>query len=190
MDFDDIAAAFCADEPFGTLTADPVPSGGAFGENAVGAALSVLDDGWVGLDSLPIGPGTARLDHLVVGPGGVFAINTRRHPGRAVWVCGSTFVVARQRMPYVRGVEHDSERVRRLLGETLPVGLGVTPLIVLVDPGTVSVRRQPTNAVVLDVRGLARWLRRRPVVLDPSAVSSLAEAAVRASARIRAAATA
>lgn len=176
MDFDDIAAAFCADEPFSTLLADPKPHRRAFGGDAVGAALSVLENDWVGLNAVPIGPGSVRLDHLVFGPGGVFAINTRRHPGQAVWVARSTFAVAGQRMPYIRSAEHDAARVRRLLGDALPEAVPVTPLIVLVGAGTVSVRQQPASVVVLDARGLARWLRRQPVVLDTDAVSALADA--------------
>lgn len=183
MDFDDIAAAFCADEPFSTLLADPKPRRRAFGGDVVGAALSVLERDWVGLDAVPIGPGSVRLDHLVFGPGGVFAINTRWHPGQAIWVARSTFAVAGQRMPYIRSAEHDAMRVRRLLGDVLPDGVPVTPLIVLAGAGTVSVRQQPASVVVLDVRGLARWLRRQPAVLDADAVFALADvAAVRVTA--------
>lgn len=183
MDFDDIAAAFCADEPLSTLLADPKPHRHAFGGDAVKAALSVLDSDWVGLDAVPIGPGSVRLDHLVFGPGGVFAINARRHPGQAVWVARSTFAVEGQRMPYIRSAEHDATRVRRLLGDALTGGVPVTPVIVLVGAGTVSVRQQPASVVVLDARGLARWLRRQPAILDADAVSALADvAAVRVTA--------
>ncbi|MCX7521919.1 nuclease-related domain-containing protein [Microbacterium sp. STN6] len=188
MDFESMVQAFRHETPV-TPQADPKPRfTSAHGNSAVGAALSLLGDDWVAFRGMQFGPASSRLDHLALGPGGVFAIMSRRHPGRAIWVERSTFVVGGQRMPYVRTAEHDAARVQKLLADALPPAVRVTPLIVVVDPGTVCVREQPAEAVVLDARGLARWLRRRPQVLGAEDVARAAALAGRSAVRQRASA--
>jgi hypothetical protein len=56
-------------------------SRGAEGEETVGRILEELSsEGWHVLHDVSFGRG--NIDHAVVGPGGVFAIETKSHPGR------------------------------------------------------------------------------------------------------------
>ncbi|WP_150306632.1 nuclease-related domain-containing protein [Planctomonas psychrotolerans] len=137
---------------------------GALGEIAVGRIMSKLPEGWVVFHAVPVGAKDADLDHLLVGPGGIFTINTKHHSGKPIWVADRTFLVAGQKGPHLRNAEHDADRVARMLGDH--TSAVVTPMLVLVDPKSLTVRKAPARVVVLDARSLVRWLTRRPTVLE------------------------
>lgn len=54
---------------------------GADGEREVGRVLAGLEsEGWLALHDVSLGRG--NVDHVLVGPGGIFAIETKSHPGK------------------------------------------------------------------------------------------------------------
>ncbi|HEY5222819.1 MAG TPA: nuclease-related domain-containing protein [Microbacteriaceae bacterium] len=158
---------------------------GALGERAMGRLLGALDDSWTVIHAVPVGVGTSDIDHVVIGPGGVFTINTKHHSGKPIWVAGTTFLVSGQKQPYIRNSEHEATRATKLLraalpsgAKTLPVGVDAVPLIALIDPRTLTIKKPPSHVIVRDARTLVRWLRKRPVVLDTNQVAVVGAAAL------------
>ena len=145
---------------------------GAVGEVAVGKILSRLPDCWTTFHALPVGTKESDIDHIVVGPGGVFAINTKHHSGKPIWIADRTFMVSGHKQPHLRNAEYDADRVARLLGGRMPVP--VRPMIVLVDPKSITIKKAPERVTVIEARRLVRWLMKRPVALAPDAVRELA----------------
>lgn len=142
---------------------------GALGEISVGRVLATLPAGWTAFHALPVGTRDSDIDHVVVGPGGVFVINTKHHSNKPVWIAGGTFMVSGHALPHLRNSAFDADRVEKLLAAR---GLcaSVVPMIVLVDPKSITIKRAPRRVEVVDARRLTRWLAKRPVVLSHEAV--------------------
>lgn len=147
---------------------------GAVGEIAVGRILAQLPAEWIVFHALPVGTKESDVDHVVVGPGGVFTLNTKHHSGKTVWVAERTLMVNGQKQSYIRNSEHEADRIATLLHERMPQLAAVQPVIVLVDPKSINVKKRPDRVEVLDARRLLRWLTKRPVVLDQSQIDNLA----------------
>jgi hypothetical protein len=150
---------------------------GALEETAVGRMLNALDDRWTVVHDVPVGSGAPDVDHVVIGPGGVFTVNANHHPGQSVWVASRAFLVGGQRVPELRRSEYGAERATARLSRVLPPEVDVTPVIALVGATSITVEEQPAFVQVMDARGLVRWLRTRPQVLDAGQVASLVVAA-------------
>jgi len=142
---------------------------GALGEIAVGRVLAALPAEWTVFHALPVGKRDSDIDHVVVGPAGVFVINTKHHNNKPVWIAGGTFMASGHSKPHLRNSAFDADRVERLLSER---GLAspVVPMIVLVDPKSITIKRAPKRVQVVDARRLTRWLTRRAAVLSPEVV--------------------
>lgn len=150
---------------------------GALGEVAVGKALTKLPAGWHVLHAVPVGRDDADIDHVVIGPGGVYTVNTKNHSGQKVWVAGRTFMVNGQKQPHVRNAEHEAGRAARLLSSAAVRQVEVVPLVVVVDPASLTVRERPDKVVVLTSNQLVRWLRKQPDQLSAQHVAVLARVA-------------
>ncbi|MDQ1643686.1 MAG: hypothetical protein QOJ90_3037 [Actinomycetota bacterium] len=143
---------------------------GALGEVAVGRRLARLGARWFVLHAVPVGAGESDIDHVVIGPGGVFTINTKNHAGQAVWVAGSTFLVAGQKQQHIRNAEHEAQRAATLLSASAGLAVPVRPVLAVVDPKQLTIKKKPKVAVVLTARQLPRWLKRRRRVLSQEEV--------------------
>ncbi|RCH69359.1 NERD domain-containing protein [Streptomyces sp. SDr-06] len=132
---------------------------GLAGEKRVGRELRRLSaDGWFVLHSVPL-PRDVDIDHLLIGPGGVFSINTKRHPDKDVWVGDDVVKVDHGKpQPYLRKSRAEARRVRRVLERYCGFEVPVTPVLVFVD-----IRHLDKVPTLLDVR-----------VYEERAVSALA----------------
>ncbi|MEV4225934.1 nuclease-related domain-containing protein [Streptomyces bobili] len=106
---------------------------GLVGERQVGAELDRLRrHGWRVLHSIPL-PRDVDLDHLLIGPGGVFSVNTKNHPGKAVWVGDDAVKVNYgPPEPYVRRSRAEAQRVQRVLERYCGFAVPVEPVLVFV----------------------------------------------------------
>jgi hypothetical protein len=155
---------------------------GADGEEKVGARLERLarkDPRWRVLHAIPVGSRGSDIDHLVIGPAGVFTLNAKHHPGKTVWVGGDTFRVDGHRTSYVRNSRFEAERAARVLSIAAGAPVPVTGVIVPVSAKDVVVKRQPDDVFVVPRMHIARWLRRRPAVLDEATARLLFDIARR-----------
>jgi hypothetical protein len=138
---------------------------GAQGEIAVGKILSGLPPEWRVFHALPVGKAGADIDHLVLGPGGIFIINTKHHGGKKIWIAEKGFTVAGQTKPYIRNSEFEAARVTKILHKRMPhLPLG-RPVIALVNPAQIIIKKKPARVAVLDAITLRRWLLKQPVAL-------------------------
>ena len=146
---------------------------GALGEIAVGRMLEQLPPEWSSFHAVPVGTKQSDIDHILVGPGGVFTINTKHHSGKNIWIAERTLMVNGHKQPYLRNSEHEADRVVKILRERMPQLMMVHPVIVLVDPKQITVKKRPARVRVLDSRQLRRWLQKQPVALTPTEVHEL-----------------
>jgi hypothetical protein len=119
----------------------------------VGARLDRLTKhGFRVLHSIPVGKGKSDIDHLVIAKGGVYPVNTKRHPGGNVWVGEKVILVNGQRTDYLRNSRYEAERVRKVLLAHLGVEVPVRAVLVFLT-GTVvpqvTIKQMP-DVLVLD----------------------------------------
>ena len=155
---------------------------GADGEELVGAVLARLvraDPRWRVLHAIPVGVRGSDIDHFVVGPGGAFTLNTKHHPGAALWVGGDTFMVNGHRQPYIRNSRHEAARAGRLLTSALGEPVETQGVVVPVRADRLVVKVPTTDVAVVPARRVVKWLRARPVVLEDQQVAAVFEVARR-----------
>ena len=120
---------------------------------------------------MPIGSGGADIDHVIIGKGGIFTINTKNHSGKKIWIGGSTFLVNGYKQEHMRNSAHEAERTAKLLSAVTGRPVTVTPLIVVVNPASITTGRKRPRVTVLSSNTLKRWLLKRPRVLSDRAVA-------------------
>ncbi|WP_336921376.1 NERD domain-containing protein [Aquipuribacter sp. SD81] len=145
----------------------------AHGQRLVGDALAGLGPTWQVLHAAPLGGG-AVVDHVLVGPGGVLAVTTRSHAVPTAWLDGDRLRVGGQPKTYVRDSRRRAAAVAAVVSGTLAASVPVQPVLVLVGPRAVDVRRPAAGVAVLPGGGLLEWLRARPAVLASTDVARLA----------------
>jgi len=151
---------------------------GALGEIAVGHVLAGLGPEWLVLHAVPVGAGSSDIDHVLVGPAGVFTVNTKNHSGQSVWVARRTLMVAGKRTRHLLNASHEAARAGKLLSAAAGFPVGVTGVVVIVKPKSLTIKARPEHVVVVTEAQLLRWLRRSSPVLDPEKVARIASAAV------------
>jgi len=160
---------------FSPLAADSVAwYRGAQGEVFVGKVLGQLPPEWTVFHALPVGKAGADIDHLVLGPGGIFAINTKHHGGKRIWVAEKGFMVSGQKQPYIRNSEFEAARVTKILHERMPHLPLARAVLALVRPGSITIKKKPATVKVLDAVTLRRWLLKQPQVLTETHLVELA----------------
>ena len=160
------------------LTRDNYPwYKGALGEIAVGEILERLAPEWTVLHAVPVGAGASDIDHVLIGPGGVFTLNTKNHAGQSVWVAGRTLMVSGKKQRHLYNASHEAARAAKLLTRGVKAAVGVTGVVVVVAPKSMTVRERPSEVAVVTDRQLLRWLSDRPNVLTPRQAAAISAAA-------------
>jgi hypothetical protein len=154
---------------------------GVHGERWVATRLALLGAEYTVLHSVPVGRGSSDIDHVVIGPTGVFTINTKYSPGKAVWAAGfGTYVGGRPENTYIRNLSFEVRRASERLSRAVRHRIDVTGLLVFVDPSHMS-RKAPTGDGTLDLRVIsdAELLAaiEGAAIYTPEQVASLAGAA-------------
>ena len=153
---------------------------GAIGERKVGDLLLQLGPEWAVLHAVPVGKGDSDIDHVVIGPAGVFTINTKRHPGKKIWVGERMLMVAGQKTDHLRNSRHEAKRAAKLLTKATGFPVDVHPVLAIVEPASFTFRQRPQDVSVMDARRLPRWLKRRRAVLAPDGLATIIDAATEA----------
>jgi hypothetical protein len=150
---------------------------GAEGEEEVARRLRSLEPyGWTILHDLTIGSKGANLDHLAIGPAGVFALNTKNHLGKKVWVGERAVLVNGHKTDYLRSIRRETAATEKALSKALGSPVVVRGVIVVLAD-ELTVKQQPAIATVVGRRHIARWLQSQPSVLPGEVVTATARAA-------------
>jgi Nuclease-related domain len=147
---------------------------GAVGERIVANALAKLPIEWHVFHSIPIGQNDADIDHVAVGPGGIFAINTKHHAGKNIWVRDRAFWVSGRRTDYISNSESEAKQLAKALRAVLPWVPDVKPVLVAVNAKQIDVRTKPVLVEIQGAKTVTRWLRKRRPALDAAAVEQIA----------------
>ncbi|MDP3712169.1 MAG: nuclease-related domain-containing protein [Mycobacteriales bacterium] len=160
---------------------------GADGEEAVGTRLDRLTKhGARVIHSIPLRPGNHApdIDHLVIAKGGVYPVNTKRHPGGTVWVGERTILVNGQKTDYLLKSRREAERVRKALLAHLGVEVPVKPVLVFLT-GTVipqvTIKQMPPDVLVLDRMDIPSTFKRAPERMTPEMIERVYEMSRRSS---------
>ncbi len=116
---------------------------GLLGEQRVGALLDALkNDGYLVLHSVPIGVKGSDIDHIIFSPtGAIYTINTKRHPGKKIWV-GKVLLINGTKTDHIRNSVFEAERVSKMFP-----GEKVTAMIAVVDAANIVDKGQSTVIV-------------------------------------------
>jgi hypothetical protein len=131
---------------------------GAEGEEHVGKLLDgLVDHGWRPLHDVSLGRG--NIDHILIGPGGLFAIETKSHPGR--------INVARIDPAMLKQAYAERKTLERL------TGMKADALLVFSRAYLVPAVSRQRGVLVLPARMLAGHLARREPRLDAAEVDRI-----------------
>lgn len=128
---------------------------GAIGEEKVGAQLAKLTKKhptWRVIHTIPTNKLNGDIDHLVIGPGGLYVINTKRHPDAAIKVYGSTFRVNGHPQTYIKDIIRQRALAEKRISAALGTPVAATGMIVTVDAGSFKVEKQPPAGVKITYR--------------------------------------
>jgi len=153
---------------------------GALGERAVGRQLARLGPEWTVLHAIPVGAGDTDIDHLLIGPPGVFTLNTKRHKGKKIWVADYRILVSGQKVEHLGNARSEASRASKLLSRALGRTVPVTPVLVFVETGEVTIRSRLSDVMVLTERNLVSGLTKLPARISADhaiAIEDVAELA-------------
>ena len=108
-------------------------------------------------------------------------LNSKHHKEAKIWVAGDVFMVNGQRHPYVRNSRHEAVRAAKLLSKASGIAVSVRGVIVVVNAGSFTIKKQPADVYVVNRRRLRRWLEQQPEELDEVSVAAIFELARRSS---------
>jgi Nuclease-related domain len=151
----------------------------AVGELLVGDMLDTLGPRWDVLHVLPVDDSGKDIDHLVIGPPGVFTITTENFPGQEIKVNGDVLVVGSQHFDDIAVARELGQSAAELLGTAAGQPIAVTPLLVVVTPTKLALRKQPEGVTVIASRQLLHYLRGLDRTLDGAEVASISDVADR-----------
>lgn len=139
---------------------------GASGEEHVGGLLERLPPGWRVLHDVSFARG--NVDHIAIGPAGVFAIETKSHPGPI-------------KVDRLHGALLRQARAQQTLLER-ELGLEVEPLVVFSRAWVDRPLARRKGVRVLPAGMLLRYLKGRPFTLDAARIEELRMSVLKAAA--------
>ncbi|MEU6817772.1 nuclease-related domain-containing protein [Streptomyces sp. NPDC046860] len=113
--------------------------------------------GWLTLHSVQWATGT-DIDHLAIGPAGVFAINSKRHPGKTLWYGDRAVTVNGASTKHIAASQSEARKVCRTLSTPCGFEVPVRPVISVVDAAKLRVKGANPPVLVLEVEHLDRVL--------------------------------
>ncbi|MFE0347327.1 nuclease-related domain-containing protein [Streptomyces griseoluteus] len=113
--------------------------------------------GWLTLHAVQWATGT-DIDHLAIGPAGVFAVNSKRHPGKTLWYGDRAITVNGASTRHVAASQSEARKVSRTLSTPCGFEVLVRPVIFVVDAAKLTVKSANPPVLVLEVEHLDRVL--------------------------------
>jgi hypothetical protein len=142
------------------------------GELRVAGALSRLDPSFTVLRAVPSGS-----DHVVIGPPGIFSLNAKSHAGRRVRAAGKRLLVNGRRSDQLEHCLDETGRASTLLSSVAGTPVEVTPVVVVVDPSSVTLKSPEVD--ILEVEQVPQWFAALPRQLSDDTIAHFSEIAER-----------
>jgi hypothetical protein len=114
-------------------------------------------------------------EHLIVGPPGLFTVTVKGFSAKRIRADGPRFLINGHKAGHVANALRDAEQVSRQLSDIAGTHIEVTPLIVVVDPASLTLKT-PQVAVTESAR-VARWFLTLPRTLSDDTIEYLATVA-------------
>lgn len=149
----------------------------AMARKSVADSLMELGPGWAVFHDVPVRGADDAISHLVVGPGGVFVITSWASFRQDVWVGGRTMRVGGATVFVLPSAEDLAERASNALSVGAGLKIRCEAVVVLVDPGQVTVPISPVAVKLVHSENVLVWLRDRPQILDKETVQLITAAA-------------
>ncbi|MEU9158521.1 nuclease-related domain-containing protein [Streptomyces sp. NPDC048417] len=148
-------------------------SDGLTGELVTARKLNKLKrHGWFTLHAIQW-PSGADIDHLAICAAGVFAINSKRHRGKAVWYGDTAVTVNGAATRHIAISQSEANRVSRVLSRCCGVDVPVRPVISVVHATKLTVKKANPPVLVLEVGHLDRTLSGLSPTLTPDQVARI-----------------
>lgn len=151
----------------------------AMARKTVADSLMELGPGWASFHDLPVRGADDTISHMVVGPGGVFALTSWTAFRQEVWVGGRTMRVGGVELSVLPSAEELAVRASHALSIETGMKVRCDAVLVLVDPGEVTVPISPIAVKLVHSDNVLAWLRERPKILDEETLELIAAAAAR-----------
>jgi hypothetical protein len=153
----------------------------ALGELLVGDSLDYIGPEWDVLHVVPVDGESPQIDHLVIGPPGVFTLWTKNFPGQEIIVDGESLLVGGHPTSDIADARSQASSASELLsaatgsGSEVDMDVVVEPIIVIVNPKKLVIRKQPTGLIVVSSTQLLRWLTKLDRRLDGAEVAYISD---------------
>ena len=141
----------------------------ALGESNLATVFSQLGPTFTVLE--PTAPTGTGPDHLIVGPPGLFTVGTKGFSAKRIRADGPRFLVNGHKAGHVANALQDAEQTSRQLSDIAGTRIEVTPLIVVVDP--VSLTLKAPQVAVTESARVARWFLALPRTLSDETIGYL-----------------
>ncbi len=147
----------------------------ALAELKVGDLLENLGQRWDVLHDIPLGGSV--LDHLSIGPAGTFAVVAANFRDQDVVIDGEQLLVASEFRDDIVRTAGQADAAAALLTQAGGKPVHVQPLLVVVDPRKLIVKRPPTYVSIVSSGDLERSLTRGQQILSGDEVAALSDLA-------------
>lgn len=146
---------------------------GASGEAAIGVELNTLyRHGWGLLHSIPTANGLGDIDHLAIGPGGVWSVNSKKHPAGQIVVDGDTMRVGRVRVDYIASARREAAGVARALASAgAPTTVRAMVVLDIPRDRAITTHSSPTDVVIATRSTVVAHLRKLAPILDQADIN-------------------
>lgn len=137
---------------------------------------------WKVLHSIPLGDTGTDIDHLLIGPAGVFAIASKNHTGKTVWVGPRGITIDRALVRYSPKALADARRAQALLAAAHPgPSLDVDVWAIIVMVGAIVTGRHGTadGVLVTSTDDLVNRMLALPEILSDAQVDAVYDTARR-----------
>lgn len=118
-----------------------------------------------------------RAGFLAIGPSGLFAVTIAEHGRARVLVAGDVVQINGKRPPYVAEARRDAKRAGKALSDAVGLPIPVTPVLIFVGSGVISVYGLPKDCLMSTHRELDRLLVAGGNRISPATAEKLAQVA-------------
>lgn len=148
---------------------------GAAGERKTAKRLAKLDNRYRILHDRKVRGRKWNIDHIVIGPTGVFAIETKNVKGRVAVKDGHLVVGGRKKDKYVEEAWREAQAVQEILAPVMAsLGRDVQPVLCFHKAELPWSKTSVQSVPIVKGRSLSRHLAKKPEVLAPEHIQSIA----------------